>query len=305
MNMTNSVLAHKVSQRRVARSPLPDSEFVGQTFVRQIEKGLRPLVKSNISATILDSRVVKVSKALQGVSVPAMLGLVEIENAKSQALLNIDTDLAYHLIDLMLGGDPSVTSKPIPRTLTAIDMALCSFSQKAILAAFVEALEASFGRRFGRKVSLIDQRQDITQIRFAPENVDVLVYNVALGIGDAARSGNLSLFLPLALLDSIHAVMRNELAPVETETTSDMWKTHMRRAASSAPVVVSAVLHRQKLTIADLEALKPGDILELPPTAIDDVQLLISAVAREVRLNRLGQVGRLPGLKGDQDGRIG
>jgi flagellar motor switch protein FliM len=281
----------------VARSPLPDSEFVGQTFVRHIEKGLRPLVKSNISALILDSRVVKVSEALQGVSVPAMLGLVEVENAKSQALLNIDTDLVYHLIDLMLGGDPSATSKPITRTLTAIDMALCSFSQKAILAAFVEALEASFGRRFGRKMNLIDQRQDITQIRFAPENVDVLVYNVALDIGDAARSGKLSLFLPLALLDAIHAAMRNERAPVEIETTSDMWKTHMRRAASTAPVVVNAVLHRQRLTIADLEALKPGDVLELPQTAIDEVQLLIQQSRDKFVHIASGKLGAYQGSK--------
>lgn len=104
MREAENLLARKLRHDGVARSPLPDTDFVGETFARQAERALRALVKTGVSAIVLECKVVKVAEAVRDITVPTMLGLIEIENGKVQGLLNLDTDFAYHLIDLMLGG---------------------------------------------------------------------------------------------------------------------------------------------------------------------------------------------------------
>jgi len=276
MRGADSVLTRKLSRGGVARSPLPDPDFIGQTFARQVEKGLRPLVKTMVSAMVLDCKVVKVTEAVRDISVPTMLGLVEIDSAKVQGLLNIDTDFAYHLIDLMLGGDPAVAPVPIARSFTEIDMAVCGLSQEVLLNAFAEALATSFGRPLQKPLYVAAQRHDITQLRFAPDHADVLVYTLTLDIGPAARAGGLQLVLPLAMLDTLCAMLKDETVKVTKDEPKDLWKASMRHAAARSPVVLDAVLYRRRMAISELMRLRTGDVLAIPGSAVDEVQLMMA-----------------------------
>ena len=294
MQTAENLLKRKLRRGGVARSPLPDPEFIGQTFARQIEKNLRPLVKTASSAMVLECKVVKMAEAVQDISVPTMLGMIEIDDAKFQGLLNIDTDFAYHLIDLMLGGDPAVAPVPITRTFTEIDMALCGIALEHVLVAFSEALAACFGRPLTKRLQVVGQRQDVTQMRVAAEHMDVLVYNVALDIGPAARSGCMQLVLPLAMLDTICAMLKDEAGKTRTEEPWNLWRASMRHVAFRSPVVLDAVLHRRRMMIAELMALRVGDVLDMPGSAVGEVKLVVAQPGgkrMEVAGGRLGAYG--------------
>lgn len=290
MPATNSVLSRKLSQAGVARSPLPDTDLVGETYARMVEDRLRPLVKSGISAMPLEIRVVKLMTAVQDISVPSMLGLVEVEDADTQGLLCIDTDLAYHLIDLMLGGDPAVAPVATTRTFTSIDMALCKLHLDALLAAFAAAVGSVLGRPITKRMSVGDQRQNISQLRFAPDYVDVLVFQIALDIGEAARTGNFSLLMPLATLDVIRASAQDAAAE-KGERPDDLWRIQMRRAAAASPVVVDAVLHRQMFTVSEIQKLRPGDVVTIPATAPSEIALTIRQPGERTAVIGSGRLG--------------
>lgn len=307
---SSGVLARKLKQRGIARSPLPDSEFVGQAFARQFEKALRPLVKAPVGAMVIDGRTVKVAEALQGVPVPAMLCLVGLEGTKGQGLLMFDSDLAYHLVDLMLGGDASVAPLPIARTFTAIDMALCGLAQAAALGALAEAVAAAFGRPLPASFQIAGQMQDIGQVRLAGPHVDLLVYSVALDIGSAARSGIVNLMLPLGMLDVICAAMQTRADALPPDEATDLWRVQMGRAATLAPVVLDAVLHTQRMSVDAALALKVGDVIEVPPGAVGEVKLLIDQRGGRRAHLATGRLGAYRGAKvvkldGAPDPRVG
>ncbi len=297
MPAADAVLRRKLSRGGVARSPLPETDVIGETLARQVEERVRPLVKSTISAMTLETRVVKLSEATQDISVPAMLGLVEVEDADTHGLLSIDTDLAYHLIDLTLGGDPAVAPTPTTRTFTGIDMALCRLHLEALLRAFSAAVGIVMGRPVTKKITLGDQRQNISQLRFAPDYVDVLVFTIALDIGDAARTGNFMLLMPLATLDVVRASVQEVDDDEARNRPDDLWRIQMRRAAAAAPVVVDAVLHRRHLTLAAIEALKPGDVLDIPASAPEDLQLTIGQPGGKTAIVATGRLGEYRGSK--------
>lgn len=297
MSTAENLLKRKLQQGGVARSPLPETDFIGETFARQLEEGFRPLVKTMVSAMVLECKIIKLADALQDISVPTMLGLLEVEDTKAQGLLAIDTDLAYHLIDLMLGGDHASAPIPITRSFTSIDMALCRLPLEALSSAFMGSVATCLGRPVTKELSIIGQRQDITQVRIAPDYVDVLVYNLTLDIGEAARAGNLQLILPLATLDAIRAAVQDEVVKEDANQRHDLWKIQMRRAAVSAPVVINAVLHRRKMTIAALEALTPGDLLEIPASAPNQIKLVVSQPGNKTTQIATGTLGVFQGSK--------
>lgn len=307
---SGGVLARKLKQQGIARSPLPDTEFVGQAFARQIEKALRPLVKAPVGAMVIDGRTVKVAEALQGVPVPAMLCLVGMDGAKGQGLLMLDGALAYHLVDLMLGGDANVAPVPIARTFTAIDMALCELVQTAVLGAIGEALAASFGRPLDAPFQIAGQMQDIGQVRLAAPHVDVLVYSVVLDIGSAARSGVINLMLPLGMLDVVCAAMQARADELPREEATDLWRVQMRRAATLAPAVLDAVLHTQRMSVDAALALRVGDVIEVPAGAVGEIRLTIGQRGGRKAQLATGKLGAFRGAKvvkldGPLDPRVG
>jgi flagellar motor switch protein FliM len=251
---------------------------------------MRHLVKTAIGTEVAAARVTKLADATGTIAAPAMLGLVDVEDADTPGLVAIESDLAYHLIDLTLGGDPGQAPEPVTRPFTAIDMALCRLHLDAVLQAFAHAIGANLGRPLTKGLTIRDQRQNLAQLRLAPDYIDVMVFGMALTLGEAGRSGRFLLILPLSALDVIRASVQARNVQAARDRPNDLWKTLMRRAAASAPVRVDAVLHRQRLSLAALQALQVGQVLELPRQAVDEIQLTIpqpggrTAVLAEGRL---------------------
>lgn len=297
MSESGSLLARKLRSRGVAPSPLPDIELIGDEFARRVEDKLRPLVKTILGAIVLECVVEKMSEATARVSVPAMLGVLELEGVESFGLIGIDTDLAYHCVDLMLGGDPAVAPTPTARTFTGIDMALCRLYLEALAHAFSDAIEIGTRRPMAKHFVIREQRQDVSQLRLGPDYVDVLTLSIALDVGVAARTGNFVLILPLATLDVIRATLRDKPVQASDTRSDDLWRTNMQRAAAMAPVVMDAVLHRVKMPVSTVFAMKPGDMVEFPSGAVGAIQLSMNQPAGKTVQVASGQLGAFEGRK--------
>jgi flagellar motor switch protein FliM len=286
-----SVLSRKLRHGGVARSPLADTELLGETFARGVEDRMRLLVKTVVGTTVGAPRVSKLADATDEISGPSMLALVDVEDADTPGLIALEGDLAYHLVDLTLGGDPVQAPEPEPRPFTAVDMALCRLHLDAILAAFGHAIGANLGRPLTKGLSIRDVRQNLSQLRLAPDYIDVLRIGMDLTLGEAGRRGAFRLILPLSALDVIRASIQARNVQAAKDRPNDLWKTLMRRAAAAAPVPVDAVLHRQRLSLAALQNLQVGQVLEIPRQAVEEIQLAIPQPGGRTALLAQGRLG--------------
>jgi flagellar motor switch protein FliM len=286
-----NVLTRKLRHGGVARSPLADTELLGETFARGVEDRMRVLVKTLIGTSVCGARVTKLADATAEITGAAVLGPVHVEDADTPGLLALESDLAYHLIDLTLGGDPALAPQPEARPFTAIDMALGRLHLDAILAAFGQAIGSNLGRPLTKGLTIRDQRQNLSQLRLAPDYIDVLVFGMQLALGEAGRRGGFQLVLPLSALDVIRASVQARTLQAARDRPNDLWQTLMRRAAAAAPVCIDAVLHRQRLSLAALQALQVGQVIEVPRRAIEEIELALPQPGGRTAVLALGRLG--------------
>jgi flagellar motor switch protein FliM len=303
------VLTRKLRRGGIARSPLADTELIWDSLERGLEDRLRPMLKTMISASVGSIRVSKLADATAPISTPALLGLVEVEDADTPALIAAHSHLAYHLIDLSLGGDPSAAPEPDSRPFTAIDMALLRLYLDAILGAFVHAIGTGLGRPLTKTMRVKDERQSLKQFRLAPDYIDVLVFDVELALGEAGRKGGFSIILPLSTMDVIRASIQQQNQAAERERPNDLWRALMRRAAAAAPVPVDAVLHRQTLSLSALHDLSVGQVLEIPGQSVEEIRLTIPQPGNRTAVLAYGRLGgyqdhKVVKLSGTPDKRV-
>ena len=291
----SSALARKVSTVSVSRSPIPDIEFLGNRFVRGLEESIRPEVKASIAGMILEAEVTKLSTVTEGIAVPAMLGVLELPGAGNQVLVNVSADLAYHVIDLMMGGDAGSCPQPTTRSFTAIDCSLCESVLLAAAASFTEAIETSLDGPLDVGFKLADIKQNVTDVNIAPQNADILYINASLDIGDAARGGDVDILVPLSVLDLLCASVKTDSD--DLVSVNDVWKKRMRRAVEEAEIPLTAVLHREGMTPSFLRELEVGMVLPVPAAAPSELKLLMDAGTKKEQLVGTAQLGAFDGKK--------
>ena len=290
------IMDQMLGSRRVGRSPLPDLELIGENFGRLMEDELRVIVKTIVGALILDCTVTKLSDVIDSIPVPSMLGLIRARNTDRLGLINLSSDLVYHLVDMRMGGDAGQAPIPTTRSFTPIDAQLCLDIFEAVLEAFRKSLVESLGLPIEAGLTIAGHKQDINTVRIAPKSADVLLITVSLDIGEAARSGDFELILPLSILDEVRASML-KMDVTESLSTDDLWYRQLSRFSVSAPVPLHAILHSVNMPIAGVEALKPGDVIAIPATAIEDIDMVQSLGTRHQAVLSTGRLGQFDGTK--------
>ena len=143
---------------------------------------------------------------------------------------------------------------------------------------------------------MIGHKQDINTVRVAPKSADVVLLSASLDIGEAARSGDFELIIPLSILDVLRAAL------LETEATdylapNDLWLLQMRRCAAEALVPLHGILHRLPMTLKDLEKMEIGQFIEIPRAALGTVELTQSIGTEFEAPLAEGRLGTLEGEK--------
>ncbi len=288
------VLNRMLESRRVGRSPLPDLELIGENFGRILEDNLRPILKTMIGALILESEVSKLSEVSENIPVPSMLGVIETDSTDRLGIINLGADLVYHIVDMRMGGDPATAPQLTTRSFTSIDAQLCMDIFAAILASFSKSVEESLGVPLDTEFRVAGHKQDINTVRIAPKSSDVMLITVSLDIGEAARSGDFDLIMPLSILDVLRASMLrtdvNDYVP-----PNDLWLTHMRKCTSEAEVPLHSILHRFDMSLADLQRLEPGQVIPVPGNAVGGIEMTQSIGTEYQSVLAAGQLGMFEG----------
>lgn len=270
---------------------------VTDTFSKLLTSGLCAMTRENCS--VYNPRIEEMNNDAYLDSMPkyTMIGMLSFNIADSdlrdpKVMFHIPPELAFQLIDILLGGDGK--EYEIERQHTDIEVAIMRY----LITKFSDMLADAWS-------SIVEADFHYEKSETNPKLVDVkhegnvkLVMTFDVSVKN--RISSISIAYSAQFLEDLMSRIDNSNARDEVFEPVDLERDAKRRelilnTLSESPIEIKAVLSELTLDIKDVLSLRVGDIIPLDKKITDDITILADDVAWFK--GKLGQVNMKKAVK--------
>jgi flagellar motor switch protein FliM len=239
---------------RVSKDQIKMLQSIHETFARLYASSLTTLLRGLAEVEFRGVEQVSYGEFIMALSPPTCLAVFNMEPLKGGAVLDINAHVLFLVIDRLLGGSGLLPVRI--REFTEVEKVLV---ERIAIRAMVDLRQAwHHVGSYGFRVDHTETNPQFVQLTSANEVVVAVTFDVK--VGDV--SGPMTIIYPHILLE-----------PVMPKLNTHRWFAAAPRAASAEEgaglnqsvlrlgITVRGVLAEIPLTIRDLLAMKPGDIL--------------------------------------------
>lgn len=249
------------SEDRIVRGRLPTLEMINERFARHLRISLFNLLRRTPEVTVRSVQMLKFSEYVHSLFTPANLNLVRIRPLRGTALFTLDPKLIYFAVDNFFGGNGRFQAKIEGRDFTPTELRIVAMILERVFADLVEAWAPVLPVTFDHIGSEVNPQ--FASIVSPSEVVIVSVFSVDLEGG----GGDLHIALPYTMIEPIREILNTGFQTDRSEH-DERWSQSLREEIETAEVQLSARLVETVVTLRELLALKPGDVIpiEFPTT---------------------------------------
>ena len=257
-------------------------ERMGEKLARAFRPAVEPIARARVAIhpEALDIRTYQSWQDEQPDF--SALTLYRLRPLRGGMLIQIDANFIASLVEIFYGGAPGASVNRKPGDFTA--------SEELLLNRLLEKMSAILASHWNEvtpvELVLGSRETNVAHLPFLRGEEMVVVQKFVLSGGVAPTS--ISILYPLAMLRPIEEKLEARVHD-EDRSASDDWRWRLAQALMQVSLPVRSVLARPEISVAELLALKPGDVIPitLPP------RTPLLAGARRIA----------DGVIGEQDGR--
>ncbi len=272
---------------RFSKEHIRTLEMVHDSFVRFVQASLSTYLRSHVEVKVSAVQQMTYEEFIATLSTPTSISVFTMEPLKGSAVLEIGGELMFAMIDRVLGG-PGMVPKKI-RELTAIEIPVV---ERIVVRALDNLREA------WQKVAPIMPK--LEHIDFNPHFVQVaapseIVALVAMDMKIRELSGKMHLCLPYVVLEPVVArlLAKEWISSGQKGGPTSDSLVNLKRGLGDTTLRINALLGRAQVTVAELLALRAGDVVRLDTGIHQD--LMLEVEGREKFLMRPCIVSRKKG----------
>jgi flagellar motor switch protein FliM len=240
---------------RVSKDQMRALQTLHESLARNFGASLSGFLRTIVEVRVATCEQMTYGEFISGLPNPTSFNLVAPAGLEGQICLELSPLIIYPIIDRLLGGTNQDLFIP-QRPTTLIETRLISKIIDRALTAMSEAWASIKQLTFA--VTASESNPQLVQI--VPPNEVVVVVGFELKMGN--RAGTMNLCIPF-----------NVIEPVMNELANQSWfsatrgshpkesRRSIERSLAHAPLLVTAVLAETTITLADLHAMAPGDII--------------------------------------------
>jgi flagellar motor switch protein FliM len=192
------------------------------------------------------------------------LTVVASASSGDALVLVIDTGAIGVVLNALFGGDPTAAS-PIERELSAIELDVAALAFDQIAKAVNGTGTRSFNLKFPLAPPITGAELRKKILRDGPS------VRIKFSIFTSAAAGTLTLSMPQRVLLQYRGGMAT--AREKAATTEPDWTERFSKGLMKTAAVLEATIPMGRMTLADLTALKEGQVLEMPAAAPSQTRL--------------------------------
>lgn len=249
-------------------------QMLHETFARHLTSALSTMTRSMVSAEVANVEQVTYEEFVHSVVAPTTLGVLEIEPFNGRALLEVNQHLIFALIDRMLGG----RGEPLERSRDTTEMEKVIIDR--VIVRILDVLDESWRTIHDEiEFQLTGRESNPFFVQIAPKTDMVLLVNVNVQVGNV--DGRVNLCIPFIHIEPVI----DKFNPQQWFVTKDKElpeeeREKLRKRINSVGVGLTAELGETSLTLADISALEPGDVINMGKPLTEPGIMLVGPIPK-------------------------
>lgn len=269
---------------KFSKDQLRAIQMIHESFTRQLTTTMSTMVRSMVSAEIASVDQLAYDEFIRSLVQPTVIGILEMYPFSGNALIEINPNLVFAIIDRMLGGKGGFTGKV--RELTDIERTVV----ERVIMRMLELLEESWSTVVDVRFRYENLESNPFFVQICPGTDMVLLVILKLKIGDV--EGMMSICIPYFLMEPIMDKLSSQQWFASTGKKSDEdAKDYILKHLNNVRIPLALELGHTVLNVADLLQLQTGDVIKLDEAVEEPLGV------------RIGNMVKFRALPGSVNGR--
>ncbi len=243
------------SQDRIVRGRMPTLEMINERFARYTRISFFNFLRRSADVASGGIQIMKFGEYVHTLFVPTALNMVKLRPLRGTALFIFDAKLVFKLVDNFFGGDGR-HAKIEGREFTPTELRVVQLILATVFVDMREAWAAVMKLDFEFVGSEVNPA--MANIVSPSEVVVVSTFHVELDGG----GGDLHVALPYSMIEPIRETLDAGMQS-DIDEVDERWIQSLKEDIMSAKVPVHGTIIERDLTLREVAALKPGDIIPI------------------------------------------
>ncbi|MBF0123821.1 MAG: flagellar motor switch protein FliM [Magnetococcales bacterium] len=274
LQQEKKVTAYVFGQKTAIRvGALPGLDLINEHLASQLSFKLSQKVGREVRVQPKATINQVFGRFLHVLETPIFINILRVEPSQSMALISIDGDVMYHILEGFFGG--SGESERPYRNFSTFEMKVID----RIMDVTREQIEMSW-RKLDAAFRLILARWE-NQPQFAavmPLDETVFLITFAVEIGEA--EGSLTICFPAVILELFKQQLKVGFQQKEAVEGISAWRNALVYQLAMVSLKVVPVASRTSMTVREMFELKPGDVIMLTNDLSDEMPIEVSGLTK-------------------------
>lgn len=256
--------------QKIAKEQLRTLEIIHENFARLFQTFLSGYVRAAVKAEVVTVDQFAYSEFSNAISNPAFLSIMSMEPLSGEILLDISPNLAFTVIDRLLGGSGEETKDL--RSFTEIEQNLLERMMLKTVDIIAEAWDNVI--ILNPTLEKIETNAQFAQIVPPNETISLVTMNVSIG----GVEGLLNVCIPHLVIEPILNKLNTKMWFSTTKkAATEQDKEYLKRRIKNTVVPMVADLGSTTLTVRDLLGIQRGDVIKLRKEVDGEIDIKVGS----------------------------
>lgn len=258
---------------KFSKEHLRTLEIIYEHYGRLLSTNLPVYLRKNIQVSVVSSETVTFSEFTNALANPVVLGIVNFEPLQGNIIVELTANLAFAIIDRMLGGQGLPLDKN--RDFSEIEMIIV----EKIMVIAIQLMRDPWRNvvEVAPMLERIETNPQFAQV-ISPSDM-IAIVTMSIKIGDI--EGFMNICLPFFTLENVMDKLNTKYwySTIKDDKGAD-YEEHLESMLRHVDVPVKAVLGNSAISVDDFIHLQVGDIIRLDAKVDSDLSIYVGNIRK-------------------------
>ena len=258
---------------KFSKEHLRTLEIIFEHYGRLLYTNLPAYLRKNVQVEVVNSEAVAYSEFANALSNPVILGIVNFEPLKGNALMELAPSLGYAIIDRLLGGSGETLEKK--RDFSEIEITII----ERIISICIELLREPWKNvvELNPRLEKIETNSQFAQIISPSETIAIVTINVKIG----EVEGLMNICLPFGVLEPVMDKLNTKYwFSTMQDKDNKSYNEAIESLISKAQIPIKAVLGNSVISVNDFINLHIGDVIKLDRGVDEELDIYVGNIKK-------------------------